>query len=412
MELSRRLRMLGMAWLALLLSACVGADPQLDRDDEPSDSIQVATQALQSNERSAPGGAHVELSKLALAYEYADLESLPAGVAGDEQLVFVGAPLEGRVLALSRLTGRTLGELPAPPNGFILPFILHSLGAGKLGVLDAGGLPSPAPFVPAQPTIYEYSYSFHPRTGLSAQLTRTISFDSVVVGFPEDFVAIGGGRYLLSDAILGSIWIVEPNGQIRPGIVPQSFEPEDALPQLAFCQSMPLIEVGGLPFLFSGSTLPGVSPLAVRNGTLYFYSPCAEGLFALPVASLFDQRAPQERVADIRLVSPKPANVAVEQLLALTFNPYDTRDSYLYAADSLQLRLIRIDVRNGRRQVVANDPSLFNFPSSMSFLPPVLGVSPLVVVSNQQHRTPLTNDAISEDVTAPPFIATKVYLRD
>ncbi len=403
------------AWSPLilftLLSACAGADalPQTEVD---TGSIQMASQALQTNEAAAPGGSRIELSKLALSYEYADLESAPAGVAGDEQLVFVGSPLEGRVRALSRLTGRVIGELPAPPDGFILPFIMHSLGAGKLGVLDAGGLPSPAPFIPAQPTIYEYTYSYQLRTGFTARLTRTISFDRVLVGFPEDFVAIDGGRYLLSDAILGSIWIVERDGQIRPGIVPKSFAPEDALPQLAFCQSMPLIEVGGVPFLFSGSTLPGVEGMAVRNNTLYFYSPCAEGVFALPLASLFDHRKPEQRVRDIRLVSAKPANVAVEQLLALTFNPYDPHDNYLYAADSLQLRLIRIDVGTGRRQIVADDPKLFNFPSSMSFLPPVLGVSPLVVVSNQQHRTPLTNDAISEDMSEPPFIVTKVYLRD
>lgn len=172
-----------------------------------------------------------------------------------------------------------------------------------------------------------------------------------------------------------------------------------------------MIDVGGVPFLFSGATLPGASPLglAERAGLLYFYSPCAEGLYAVPLAALADTRAPHERAADIRLVAAKPADVPVEQLLGLTFNPFSPWDRWLYAADSLQLRIIRIDVATGRRQVVADHPDLFNFPSSLAFLPPVLGVSPLAVVSNQQHRLTLTNAAISEDLAAPPFIIAKVF---
>ena len=36
----------------------------------------------------------------------------------------------------------------------------------------------------------------------------------------------------------------------------------------------------------------------------------------------------------------------------------------------------------------------------------------LLVVSNQQERTPLTNDAISEDAFELPFLVTKVVLHD
>ena len=180
-------------------------------------------------------------------------------------MVFVGEPLNGSVVALERLTGRLIGQLPPPPNGFVLPFIIHSLGTSRLAVLDAGGLPQPLPFVPANPIIYEYEYSFSPEYGFSASLVRTVSFAGVLVGFPEDFVRLDDGRYLLSDAVLGSIWIVEPDGTIVRGIVPKSFNPEDLIPTLAFCPTMPEITVNGYPFLFTGSTLPGVSPLAVRG---------------------------------------------------------------------------------------------------------------------------------------------------
>jgi len=382
--------------LALALTGC-GADPQVEGAE--SEELQAASAEL------------IEIGSRSISYDYARLDLLPAGVAGGKKVVFVGDPLGGRVVALDRFTSARIGELPPPPDGFLLPFIVHAIGPNRVAVLDAGGLPSPDPFVPANPTIYEYEYGYGAGAGLAASLVKTISFSSAFIGFAEDFVKLADGRYVLSDAVLGGLWIATPDGEIEPGIVPASLEPEDQLPELAVCPEMPMIDVGGVPFLFSGATLPGASPLglAERAGLLYFYSPCAEGLYAVPLAALSDARAPHERAADIRLVAAKPTDVPVEQLLGLTFNPFSPWDRWLYAADSLQLRIIRIDVATGRRQVVADHPDLFNFPSSLAFLPPVLGVSPLAVVSNQQHRLTLTNAAISEDLAAPPFIIAKVF---
>jgi hypothetical protein len=51
----------------------------------------------------------------------------PAGVAAASEVLFVGSPLEGRVVVLSRFDGSQVGELPQPPGGFILPFIMHNL---------------------------------------------------------------------------------------------------------------------------------------------------------------------------------------------------------------------------------------------------------------------------------------------
>jgi len=395
--LSPRSHLLASPFLCIALTACSGAVGP----EQSTEQATASEQALQ-----------VAVGPRSVSYDFARLDVLPAGVAGGQAVVFVGSPLEGRVLALGRVTGNQVGELPTPPTGFILPFIMHSVGEHRVAVLDAGGLPNPEPFIPANPTIYEYEYNFG-SSGFSANLVRMVSFADALIGFAEDFVKLSDGRYVLSDAILGSLWVAEPDGTVRPGIVPETFEPEDRITQLAFCENMPLIQVGGVPFLFSGATLPGVSPLglAERAGTLYFYSPCAEGLFKVPLASLSDGRPPHERAADIRLVVPKPSNVLVEQLLGLTFNPFSPHDRWLYAADSLQLRIIRIDVATGQRQVVANDPTLFNFPSSMAFLPPLLdGIAPLMVVSNQQHRTVLTNAAITEDILQPPFIVAKVFV--
>lgn len=345
-----------------------------------------------------------------LCFDYANIDVPIAGVAGGNAVVFVGEPLNGSVVVLSRFTGQQIAELPTPSNGFVLPFIMHSIGDGRLAVLDAGGLPRPQPFVPAQPVIYEYAYSFSPLQGFSASLVRTISFGSVLVGFPEDFVHLDDGRYLLSDAVLGSIWIAEPDGTIVPGIVPKSFDPQDFIPTLAFCPTMPEVTVNGYPFLFTGSTIPGVSPMAVRNDVVYFYSPCARGIYSFPLSILSDNRQPYQRAADIQLVAATPADVQVEELLDFSFNPFNPSDSYLYAADPLQLQVIRIDLSNGARQVIASGSKLFDFPSSLGFLPTIGLVSELVVVSNQQERSPLTNDAVTQTTFNLPFIVAKILV--
>jgi hypothetical protein len=337
----------------------------------------------------------------------------PAGIAAGEEEIFIGSPFEAKVLVYARSSGALIGELPAPPNGFVLPFILKSVKGDRVAVLDAGGFPSPKPFVPANPTIYEYSFK-HRHGTFSAVLKRSIPFTSALIGFAEDAIQLDDGRYLVNDAVLGSIWIANKDGSIEPGIVPKTFEPADAIPEMYYCDTMPQVTVGGLPFLFTASTVPGITSMAAIKDKLYFTGSCAGAVFSVPLKSLSDHREPWQRAADIRVVSPKPAGVQVEELLGLINNPYDSHDRYLYAADALQLRVIRIDPKNGKREVIGDDPHLFNFPSSLAFAPPSCGSkkgAPLLTLSNQQHRLVILNDAIQEDVFEPPYLATITYLK-
>jgi hypothetical protein len=176
---------------------------------------------------------------------------------------------------------------------------------------------------------------------------------------------------------------------------------------------MPEVTVNGLPFLFTGSTIPGIEPITARNGIVYFHSSCARGIYTFPLAILSDSRQPYERAADIRLLAATPANIQVEELLEMQFNPYDPSDPFMYAAHGLQLEILRIDSRTGAREVIAHDPRLFDFPSSIAFLPPpgpIGGLTSFMVVSNQQERTPITNDAATEDAFILPFLVTDVIV--
>jgi len=364
--------------------------------------------------RSVQGGAQSEALSppwSSSAVVFANFNAVIAGVAALRDVAFVGQPLNSHVAVLSRRTGLEMAVLPPPPAGFVLPFIMHAIGDDRVAILDAGGFPKLNPLTPVNPTLYEYQFNVTAGGRFSAALVRQISFKNVVVGFTEDFVRLDDGRYLVSDSVLGSIWIVERDGTIAPGIVPKSLTGSDSIPKLAYCGPMPKVTVNGYPFLFAASSLPGVSPIAVRNGMVYFYSPCARGLYAFPLAILSDRRQPYQRAADIRLVAATPHDVAVEELLDVQFDPYDPSDPYLYAANALALQVIRIDVHSGMREVIASGANLFDFPSSLAFLPPLFaGDRSLLVASNQQERTPLTNDAVTTTTFHIPFIVSKIRL--
>jgi DNA-binding CsgD family transcriptional regulator len=86
--------------------------------------------ALLPNQGWAQVGNPTPLAKRAqrfVSFNYADINNVIAGVAGGNLVVFVGEPLNGSVVVLSRVTGQQIGQLPPPPNGFVLSFIMHSL---------------------------------------------------------------------------------------------------------------------------------------------------------------------------------------------------------------------------------------------------------------------------------------------
>jgi hypothetical protein len=355
----------------------------------------------------------VAVSPHAVSFEFSDVSFLPAGVAAGERVMFIGDPLDGRVFAYSRFTGKQIGELPQPPGGFVVPFIMHELGEGRVGILAAGGVPQIKPFVPANPVIYEYTYDGDSTSDFTANLDRLVSFANELIGFPEDFVRLDDGRELLTDSVLGSIWVVQVDGTIVPGIVPKTFDPADGIPSMVICPTMPEVTVNGVPFLFTGSTIPGIEPITARNGTVYFHSSCARGIYTFPVAILSDSRQPYQRAADIRLLAATPPDIEVEELLEMQFNPYDLDDPYMYAAHGMQLEILRVDSRTGAREVIAHDPRLFDFPSSIAFLSPAgfgEGLTSFMVVSNQQERTPITNDAVTQNSFILPFPVTEVIV--
>jgi hypothetical protein len=336
----------------------------------------------------------------------AERGSLIHGIAGDDDYVFVTEPGLGiatagpRVVVLDRRTGRQKAVLPAPPGGFKLPFTLRSPAEGKLVVLDAGGFPPQGP-----PVLYDYSYS---RTGkFRAQLTRTVDFAGLPMGFAEDVEVLPNGEYVVSESVIGGLWLVGRDGKVRPGLVPA--DPAAPLAGLGGCPFQGSGHtVGGLPFAAPGNFAPGAGSLAVRGDELYLSSTCAGGVQKLKLATLRDgSRAAEERAQEIVTVAKRRYDL--ESLKGITFDPFDRKDPWIYAGDPFRLQLIRIHSRTGKRQVLSKDRRRLNFTVAAAFLPPTQRgrQAPLVTASDQEYRFATLNPALTEDRFRPPFIVAK-----
>ncbi len=365
----------------------------------------------------APGSAAEEVSGAAgalhrsrrgLAFDFARRGAMPHGVAGDERFVFLTEPLDGRVVALSRFRGRELAEVPPPPGGFLVPFALRVPSPGRLAVLDSGGLPDPSGALPIA-AIHEYDYTWDRwRRRLAIAYVRTLPLLGAPTPFTEDFEPLPGGGYVVSESVLGALWVVEDDGTVRAGVVPASFAPEDGIEGLAPCGFPPGVTLDGIPFEPIGMFAPGVSFLTSDDAYLYFGNTCAGGLRRLPLAALRDDRPPPARGASIELVSPPLRDGIPDVLKGLDVDRY-LDPGALYALDALRFQVVRIDVVTGAREVVAGpDARRFDFPVAATVLPPVGGFSPLVVVSDQEHRWTGINAALTEDRFRPPFVVAKV----
>jgi hypothetical protein len=339
---------------------------------------------------------------------FAKRDALTHGIAGDERYVFVTepgigvAPNGARVVVLDRFTGKELAALPAPPGGWKLPFTLRVPRTGHLVVLDSGGFPPVGP-----PVVYDYAYGA--KRGFKAQLTRTTSFAGQPLAFAEDVDVLPNGEYVVSESIFGGLWLIGRDGKIRRGLVPDDGAP--ALPKLGPCQFAGPGMVGDLPFEAPNGFAPGAGSLAVRGSELYISSTCEGGIARVPIKVLLDDRQPAaERAKQIVTVTPRQN--PLESLKGITFNRWDPSDPWIYAGDPFSLRLIRVNSRTGKREVLSTDAQRFNFTVATTFLPPVRhgAPNPLVTTGDQEYRWSATNIALNGvDRFQPPFILAEYY---
>lgn len=329
------------------------------------------------------------------------------GIAADGEVVFVTQPAiepgaASRVVVLDRRTGAEIGELPSPPGGFRFPFALRVSEKGRVAVLDNAGFPPQG-----APKIYEYRYTA--RKGLlRTARERTIDFTGLPLLFAEDLEVLPEGGYVVSESVIGGLWLVSASGHIRPGLFPEGPAP---LPQLAGCAHPPeSLMVGDLPFTPIGGFAPGVGSLAIGGDDLFFGSSCLGGLHRISLDALTETDRPAAKRAQmVETVSPRPAGTVFESLKGLTVEKWRRGENWIYAGDPFQLQLIRINSRTGERQVLSDDERLFNFPVAATFTrhSNAQGRSELLVASDQEYRWTGLNSALDRDAFERPFLITE-----
>ncbi len=214
-------------------------------------------------------GHRLVVSSSAVAFEYADRSHLISAAAGENNLVFVTEPLNKQIAVLDRFTGAEVGQVPAPPGGFLLPFSIRVPRPGRLVVLDPGGFPNPA--VPSIARVYDYDYQWNPFTHVFAvTLARTVSFAGLPLVFAEDVEVTSSGLYVVAESVIGALWVIRTDGSISPGVFPSGGV---SIPALGPC-TLPPVTIGGIRYVIKGNFAPGVLSLTSHNGQLFFSSTC------------------------------------------------------------------------------------------------------------------------------------------
>ena len=69
--------------------------------------------------------------------------------------------------------------------------------------------------------------------------------DLAIKVFAEDLEVLPDGTEVMSESIIGAIWVISPSGVISPGLFPDN--PGVPIPQLGPCE-ITTTTVGGVPF--------------------------------------------------------------------------------------------------------------------------------------------------------------------
>lgn len=347
----------------------------------------------------------IYLGPRAIGMSWVEVSNQMIHVLGvDDRFLFVGTlPIPfGSVADINvhnRLTGHEIATLPAPPTGWVFPFMAQcDPDANKLYVWDGNAFPDPTIH---QPTLYVYRYGGTHAGNFHAELVQTVDFRGTDygIGWAADIELLPDGTVATADSIFGAIWLLDPEtggiemvvGPEQPtsATIPSFFPPLAALPNLpGFIPS----KIGEIPYDLGIN--PGANYLAYRDGYLYFTNAVHQAIERIPTSVFHDGQSTAERAAAIETVSERPAALEYEILAGMTFNQYDEDDPWLYVADPFQERIARVDVESGQRQTVLKNAYLFNAVHAVEFGPPLAGVTPLYAAMDQEHRLDLINGAI------------------
>jgi hypothetical protein len=420
--------------LFLAAAACLAASGFATPDARASSSPLGAVLGLAEAVSDLGRATRLVATETSVAYDGVRVPTtMTRGLTGDRHLLFIAFPIDlslpglpapppqgPALVAIDRVTGQIVGNFPAPPAGFRLPFTPRVVAPGRVVMLDPGGFPlgTGRPDVRLSPILTEYSYTYNPVTrAFSASVVRSTAAPAqlpgspVPFGFCSDFVSLPDGTIVFAEQVLGALYAWHTDNSLELLVGPTSEDLADAIPEMTsdvftagYTFLMPETP-RPRPFSFQADYAPGINYLAMRDGSIYWPHELTQSVYRIPVDALFDGREPAERAASIErvwshpgAVLPPPFGPQFTIIAGITFNPHVPGDHRLYMTGFSEARITRIDTDTVDAPVeeVIADAQLLQGPTNLAFLPPRFGFgpAPLYIVSDQEYELPPLNPLI------------------
>lgn len=346
-------------------------------------------------------------------------------VTGDEHLVFTGVlpsvSVTPAVVAANRLSGAPVGSLPPPAGGFVLPTSVKVISyqgctshtSGELAVIDNRGLPPNA-----HPIAYVYSYSYSASAGFAAQLTASHPLPDLTaappslpngIGYASGLLVLGGTR-IITDAAVGSVWTCDASFSCALALLDADLGPGPASTATGTGRAP---GGGERPYTFTLPTpiFPGVfgaAHVAKTDEVCVERAAAPGGLWCIARATLLDTLTPPFAKTKRAVVPPQTGlSDAGHGIAADKFHP---TSPWLYWARSYDNTVRRVNVETLEVQTVVTSVQLFDFPTGLDALPPLVAGSPMTtlgVAMGQEEWNAALNTSLGgvDSFVAPTLIS-------
>lgn len=345
------------------------------------------------------------------------------GVSGDERVLFAGINASvthpADVVTASRLTGRPLGSIPAPPGGWGVPAAILVQG-DEVVVVDNGALP---PFSHVSLHRYEFHVTFEhlcaryiDSVALPQQTFPPVTIDGV--GYAGAIAALPGGQFALADALDGAIWVCSWSTGCALADADPDFAPAPAPPSFEGVGRAPGGGTRPYTLVIPNGLMPGLLNLEYAESTDEVCGARAAppgGIWCIARSVLLDQSVPPFGKTKRTVVAPQ---IGVSDAgHGLAFDHWHPRNPWLYFVRSLADAVgggsnvvRRVNLRTGEVQEVARSLEVMDFSTGLWALPPLVPgstLTSLAVAMGQQENNGLENPVLGgvDAFVAPSIIA-------
>lgn len=369
------------------------------------------------------------------------------GAGGDELLLFAVQPTSAPdgpqgILVASRITGRQIGAVTPPPNGWQVPLSIEVFNFSRQGpstrgsfiVLDAGVEPRLAGTAPG--FIHRYAYSYAPGGGLTTTWVETHVLPlagppgpelPTGVLLPAGFTRLPGGGLAVTDTIIGAIWVAGPSfDDWHLAMI-------DARFAAAFLEGdvygIGRAPGGGtrpytlrLPSVFPGGppAWPGIHSItyaAITDEVVTLRTAPPGGIYALPLNVLLDTTIPPFGKGEfLREVVPPQVGLS-DSTDGIVYDRFHPGTAWVYWQRAISDEvgggsniLRRVNLLTGQMQEVARSNTLYDWTSNVAVLPPIdrLPVTLVLSAMGQEENNPEVNVLLTEPQYVGPSLLTLV----